>query len=305
MRIVSLLPAATEICFALGLGDQVVGVSPECDYPAKARELPVASKTLLELDGRTSREVSQTVGEKLRSGEALYAVDERALADMHPDLILTQGVCDVCAPSLGDVREVAERLPDRPEVLSLDPHGLHDVFDDIARVGEACGLSDTADDVIATLGARVVAVRSTVDSATDRPNVLCLEWLDPLFLGGHWIPEMIEIAGGTDVLARAGEKSRRVEAKDVVMADPEVVVLMPCGFDLNRTAKEAGTVTRATWWNDLRAARSGRVWMTDGSAYFNRPGPRLVRGLEILAAILHPDLFPAPGQNEAVRPWKA
>ncbi len=303
MRIVSLLPAATEICFALGLGNQVVGVSPECDYPPEAKGLPVASRTLLELDGRTSRDVSQAVGERLRSGDALYEVDEHALTDMNPDLILTQGVCEVCAPSLGDVREVAARLPGEPEVLSLDPHRLHDMFQDMVRVGIACDIPDEADSVVATLKARVDAVRSAVGPATDCPKVLCLEWLDPLFLGGHWIPEMVEIAGGLDVLARAGEKSRRVEAKDIVMAAPEIVIMMPCGFNLARAAKEAPTITRLAWWKDLPASRSARVWITDGSAYFNRPGPRLVSGLEILASIVQPERFPKPPSPHAARAW--
>lgn len=303
MRIVSLLPAATEICFALGLGNQVVGVSPECDYPPEARGIPVASRTLLELDGRTSRDMSQAVGERLRSGDALYEVDERVLADLNPDLILTQGVCEVCAPSLGDVRDVAAHLPGEPEVLSLDPHRLHDVFQDIVRVGTTCDVPDEADSIVATLQSRVDAVRAAVGPATVRPKVLCLEWLDPLFLGGHWIPEMVEIAGGLDVLARAGEKSRRVEAKDIVMAAPEIVIVMPCGFDLARTAKETPTITRSAWWKDLPARRSGRVWITDGSAYFNRPGPRLVSGLEILASIIRPNRFPEPHPPDAARTW--
>jgi len=302
MRIVSLLPAATEICYALGLGDDLVGVSPECDYPPAAREKPVVSRALLPYEGTSSGETSRMVGERLESGGALYQVDETALHAAHPDIIVTQGLCVVCAPTLGDVEDVARRLPQTPAILSLDPHRLEDVFEDIERVGRACGVEDRAAQVAATLRERVDRVAQRAARAIDRPKALCLEWLDPLFLGGHWVPEMVDLAGGVDPLGRPGEKSRRIEPKDVVLASPDVAVLMPCGFDLERTRKEAPIVTRARWWADLPAARADRVWAVDGSSYFNRPGPRLVDGLEILAHILQPRLFPRPpGATDAHR----
>ena len=292
MRIVSLLPAATEICFALGLGDDVVGVSPECDFPRAVRAKPVVSHGLLDYDGKTSLETSRMVGERLVSGGALYQVDESALRSSRADLILTQGLCDVCAPTLGDVEDIARHLPRTPAVESFDPHGLEDVLENVLRVGRACGIEERAAEVIAGLQERIDRVAERASTALARPRTVCLEWLDPLFLGGHWVPEMVGLAGGVDVLGQTGEKSRRSEPDEVVRASPDVAVLMPCGFDLERTRDEAPVVTRMAWWAKLPASRGGRVWSADGSSYFNRPGPRLVDGLEILAHILQPDLFP-------------
>jgi len=302
MRIVSLLPAATEICFALGLGDDVVGVSPECDFPRAVREKPIVSRGLLRYDGKTSGETSRMVGERLVAGEALYQVDESALRSSGADLILTQGLCDVCAPTLGDVEDIARRLPRTPAIESFDPHRLEDVLENVLRVGRACGIEERAAEVNAALQERIDRVADRASTALARPKTVCLEWLDPLFLGGHWIPEMVGLAGGLDVHGRTGEKSHRSEPGEVVMASPEVAVLMPCGFDLDRTRSEAPVVTKMAWWATLPASRTGRVWIVDGSSYFNRPGPRLVDGLEVLAHILQPDLFPeAPPATAAAR----
>jgi len=219
-----------------------------------------------------------------------------------PDLILTQGLCDVCAPTLGDVEDVARRLPKQPEIVSLDPHRLEDVLADIERIGRASGLEDRAFRVMESLRSRIQRVAERSAQSENRPRTLCLEWLDPLFLAGHWVPEMVELAGGVDVIGEPGEKSRRVAPRDIVMASPDIVVLMPCGFDLDRTRKEARSATGAPWWADLPAARTDRVWLVDGSSYFNRPGPRLVEGLEILAHIVQPSLFPMrPRPQDACR----
>jgi len=303
MRIVSLLPAATEICYALGLGGEIVGVSPECDYPPAAKGMPVVSRVRLDSAGKTSAETSRMVGEALAEGNALYDVDERALQDAAPDVILTQGLCEVCAPSVGDVRAVASHLSRRPKILSLDPHTLKDMLEDIERVGKACGAPVAARSVVDDLRDRIERVAFLTGHAHERPKTACLEWLDPLFTAGHWVPEMVELAGGTDVLAKNGQASRRIEPKEVVLASPEVAVLMPCGFHMDRTKAEAPAVTGKPWWRDLPAARSGRVWLVDGSSFFNRPGPRLVDGLEILGHILHPEMFPrAPSSKDAL-PW--
>src|SRR3989449_182588 len=301
MRVVSLLPAATENCFALGPCDEVGGVSPGRDFPRAAREKPIVSHALLQYEGKTRGETSRMVGDRIESGDALYQVDESALRSSGPDLILTQGICDVCAPTLGDVEDVARRLPWTPAIQSLDPHRLEDMLQDILRVGRACGIGARAVEVVAALRERIDRVTERASTALVRPKTLCLEWLDPLFLGGHWVPEMIGLAGGVDVLGRAGEKSRRAERREVVVASPDVAGLMPCGFDLDRTRKESSIVTGTRWWTDLPAARAGRTWIVDGSGYFNRPGPRLVDGLEILAHILHPDLFPKPSDAVAAR----
>src|SRR3989454_4704122 len=301
MRIVSLLPAATEICFALGLGDDVVGVSPECDFPGAAREKPIVSHALLEYEGKTSGETSRMVGGRIESGEALYQVDESALRSSGPDLILTQGLCDVCAPTRGDVEDVASRLPWRPVIESLDPHRLEDMLQDILRVGRACAIEARAVEIVAALRERIDRVAERASTALVRPKTVCLEWLDPLFLGGHWVPEMGGVAGGGGVVGRAGEESRRMGRHGVGTGSPGWAVVVPCGFDLDRTRKEASVVTGTRWWTDLPAARADRAWIVDGSSYFNRPGPRLVDGLEILAHILHPDLFPKPSDAVAAR----
>lgn len=305
MRIVSLLPAATEICFALGLGDDLVGVSPECDYPEAARAKPVVSRTLLPTDGASSRETSRMVGERLESGGALYRIDEEALRSAAPDLILTQGLCEACAPTLGDVEDVAGRLSTKPEIVSLDPHRLEDMLSDITRVARVAGVDEQGESVVERLRNRINRVAALTIRTSDRPRTLCLEWLDPAFIAGHWVPEMVELAGGADVLGRPGEKSRRVDPKDIVMASPDVAVLMPCGFDLERTRKEASVVTTQPWWCDLPAARHDRTWIVDGSSFFNRPGPRLVDGLEILAHILQPRTFPRPPRARDAQPWGA
>jgi iron complex transport system substrate-binding protein len=305
MRIVSLLPAATEICYALGLGGAIVGVSPECDHPAAARTKPIVSRALLPYEGKSSGETSRMVGERLASGGGLYQVDAEALGTADPDLILTQGLCDVCAPTLGDVEDVARDLSRTPEILSLDPHTLTDVLADIARVGRWCDMEDRARDVVDGLRGRIEYVTNRAGQADDRPRTLCLEWLEPLFVAGHWVPEMVDLAGGVDVLGRPGEKSRRAISDEIVNASPELAVLMPCGFDLERTRTEAGTVTQTQWWSRLPVARNGGTWVVDGSSYFNRPGPRLVDGLEILAHILHPNLFPQRPASRDARPWVA
>jgi iron complex transport system substrate-binding protein len=303
MRIVSLVPAATEICFALGLDGDLVGVSPECDYPPAAKEQRVVSRVLLDYDGKTSAETSQMVGGALAAGDALYEVDEKALRELAPDVILTQGLCEVCAPSVADVRAVASRLPKRPRIVPLDPHTLRDMLEDIERVGKACGAPVAARSVVDDLRDRLERVAFLTNHAHARPKTACIEWLDPLFLAGHWVPEMVDLAGGEDTLARPGEKSRRIEPRELALANPEVAVLMPCGFHLDRARAEAASLTAQTWWRDLPAARANRVWVVDGSSYFNRPGPRLVDGLEILGHILHPEIFPrAPSTKDAV-PW--
>lgn len=305
MRIVSLVPAATEMCFALGLGSEVAGVSPECDYPAAAAELPRMSRALLEYEDKTSAETSRMVGKRLASGGTLYRVDERALREAAPDVILTQGLCEVCAPTTDDVRAVASHLSRKPKIVPLDPHSLKDVLQDIERVGAACGAAGAASNVVNDLRDRIERVAFLTARVPERPKTACLEWLDPLFLAGHWVPEMVDLAGGESLLARPGEKSPRVEPKSLAMAAPETAVLMPCGFDLERTVREAPSVTQQTWWQDLPAARRGRVWVTDGSSYFNRPGPRLVMGLEILGHVLHPEIFKRPPSPRDALPWRA
>src|SRR2546422_2487708 len=233
MRIVSLLPSTTEICFALGLGDDVVGVSPECDFPRAVREKPVVSHGLLEYEGKTSRETSRMVGERIVSGGALYQVDESALRSSRADLILTQGLCNVCAPTLGDVKDIARHLPRTPAIESFDPHQLEDVLENILRVGRACGIEDRASEVVAVLQERIDRVAERASTAVARPKTVCLEWLDPLFLGGHWVPGMVGGAGGADGRGRAGGESRRARPGSGGRGSPRAPGVVPRGFGLD------------------------------------------------------------------------
>ncbi len=292
MRIVSLLPSATEILFLLGLGDQVVGVSHECDFPAEAATRTVLVRPAVD-PALPSVEIDRQVSARLAAGQGLYVLDEARLAELKPDLVVTQALCDVCAVKHDEVVQAAARLPSRPAVVSLLPSSLADVMGDVRRVAAATGRETGAARAIEALEARIDAVRRTVSSAP-RPAVAAIEWLDPIMIGGHWVPEQVAIAGGTDPLGRPGVPSVKVEWGQVVAARPEALVLMPCGFDRGRTEREAPAVTRREGFADLPAVRAGRVYAVNGHAYFNRPGPRLVDGIELLAHLLHPEVAPWP-----------
>jgi iron complex transport system substrate-binding protein len=292
MRVCSLLPGATEIAFALGLGDDVVGVTHECDYPAEARQKPVVVHGLIDSSRMTSLEIDRWVGERLGSNQGLYLLDEERLREAAPDVILTQGLCDVCAIDYNEVVAASETLAKKPKIVSLTPNCLTDVLDDVARVGEATGQRHIAERVVEELEQRISSVREQAARSSARPRVACLEWFDPIYLAGHWVPEMIEIAGAEDVLGRRGEPSEKVEWQSIRESTPEIIVLMPCGFDVPRTLREAGVLERLEGWHDLPAVKAGKVFAVNGHAFFSRPGPRLVDGLEILAHIIHPQIFP-------------
>ena len=286
MRICTLLPSATETAFALGLGDSVVAVSHECDFPAAARQKPVVVRGSIDSDNSTSREIDDLVRQRLSGDEGLYSLDLELLRRINPDLIITQGLCDVCAVGHDDVMAAAGSLRPPARVLSLSPGSLGEVLSDIARVGNATGTPERAEALVDTLRERVERVAGSVPRDRPRPKVACLEWLDPLYAAGHWVPEMVELAGGMDVLAAKHEPSARVSMETLVDAGPEVVVLMPCGFDESRTLKEWEPLRDLPEWQGIPAVANGRVFAVDGSKYFNRPGPRLVDGLEILAACI-------------------
>jgi iron complex transport system substrate-binding protein len=287
MRIASLVPSATEMLFTLGLGDQVVAVTHECDWPREAAGLPHLTRTVIP-DGLSAAEIDRVVRETVGAGRPLYELDVERLAELRPDLILTQAVCDVCAVSYDDVASVAAAMPGKPRVLSLDPLTLTDVFDDLERVGEASGNETAARLLREQVGRRLVAVARSVAGAP-RPSVLALEWLDPPFVAGHWVPEMIERAGGKDAQGKPGEKSRTVEWAELERTPVDVAVVMPCGYDAARSAEEAHAYAER-----IEALGARRVIAVNASAYFSRPGPRLVTGVELLAHILHPDKAPAP-----------
>ena len=291
MRICTLLPSATEIAFALGLGDSVTAVSHECDYPAEAREKPVVVRGRIDSDSSTSRQIDDRVQRTLSRGESLYGLDLELLRRLNPDLIVTQGLCDVCAVGYDDVMAAAGTLKPPARVLSLSPSSLGEVLSDIARVGNATGTSGRAETLVGGLRERVERVAAKVPEGSVRPRVACLEWLDPLYAAGHWVPEMVELAGGTDVLAAKHEPSARVSMETLSEAAPEVMVLMPCGFDESRTLREWEPLKDLPAWQAVPAVANGQVFAVDGSKFFNRPGPRLVDGLEILARLIHPALF--------------
>jgi iron complex transport system substrate-binding protein len=298
MRICSLLPGATEILFALGLRDQVVGVTHECDYPPEARQKPVVVCSAIDPRRLSSSEIDREVGAVLAGGKQLYTLDERALRASAPDLIVTQGLCDVCALDYNQVVQAIRALPRAPEILSLNPGKLTDVLDDILRIGAATNQQHAAEALVQRLRARIQAVGER--DTRRRPKVVCLEWFDPIYIAGHWVPEVIELAGGEDVLGRAGAPSFKTAWQEVVAAQPDALLLMPCGFDLRRTAREATPLRALEGWSELPAVRTSNVYALNGSAYFSRPGPRLIDGLEILASILHPGYAPdAPALSEA------
>jgi iron complex transport system substrate-binding protein len=287
VRIASLVPSATETLFALGLGDSVVAVTHECDYPDAATELPHLTRSLIP-EGLPAAEIDREVRERTGRGEAIYELDADELRELEPDLIVTQAVCEVCAVSFEDVTKVAAGMDPQPEVLSLDPTSLGEVIAHIRRLGEAARVHDEAEQLIAELGDRLDAIGGAVAGA-NHPTVLALEWLDPAYVGGHWVPQMIEHAGGIDLLGFAGEKSRVAEWSEIEASAPAVVVAMPCGYDADRSAAEAYQHA-----DRIAALNADRVVAVDAAAYFSRPGPRLVDGVELLAHVLHPDRVGPP-----------
>lgn len=294
MRIVSLLPSATEIVHAVGLGDQLVGVSHECDHPAAVRGLPRVTRSLLPAATATSAEIDAAVRDSVRKRQPLSALDADLLARLRPDLVVTQALCDVCAVAEGEVAAALAGLPGPPRVLSLEPHRLDDVLAGMLAVADAAGAADSGRMAVAALQRRIDAVAARSAAVAVRPRVMLLEWLDPPFTAGHWSPEIVRLAGGAEVLGSEGERSRTVAWDDVRGADPEVLVVACCGFDLDRTRQELPLLTGRPGFGDLACVRSGRVFLMDGSAFFSRPGPRLVDALEVLAHLLHPDIHPRP-----------
>ena len=290
MRIVSLVPHATELLFALGLGDQVVGVTHECDHPTEAVGLPTVTRDVLP-QGLSAAEIDREVKERTQRGEAIYALDEQVVRALEPDLIVTQELCPVCAVSYDEVAGLARKLPTCPKVVALDPRTFGETLGDAKTIAGLTGANAAAKELVLRTRERVDAIRKAV---AGRPPVLvaAVEWFDPVFVAGHWTPQLIEYAGGLDVIGLPGEHSPQVQWEDVAAAAPEVVVAMPCGYDAQTAALEASMHTDA-----LRATGTRRVVAVDGGAYFSRPGPRLVEGLELLAHVLHPDLFPhAPAE---------
>jgi iron complex transport system substrate-binding protein len=294
VRIVSLVPHATELLFALGLGERVVGVTHECDFPVEAAERQPVTRDVLDA-GASPAAIDRAVRERTERGESIYELDEEIMRELEPDIIVTQALCHVCAVSVDEVQALAQSLPGPPRVISLDPRTYGETLGDVRTIAQATDSRDAALDLIARMARRADIVRLAVRGAP-RPRVVALEWLDPVFVGGHWMPQLIEMAGGEDVLGFAGEPSRTVTWEEVAAARPEVVVVMPCGYDAARALVEAEEFA-----GRLSSLGTDRVVAVNASAYFSRPGPRLIDGLELLAHILHPDRVPsAPAEALAV-----
>lgn len=290
MRIASLLPATTEILYAIGAGDCVAGVTHECDYPFEVRSKPALIRPRLD-PAAAPAEVDGRVRELVEQGESIYVVDAELLARLAPDLIVTQDLCQVCAASPETLAAALALLPPerRPRVLTFTPHTLADVWRGIAEIGAAAERGAQGSALAARLSREVGAIAASVGNAAARPGVLCLEWFDPPYVAGHWVPEMVRLAGGRDVLGHEGESSVRVTWQEILSAEPEVIVLMSCGYDLQRNLEVWASTTLPAGWEQLPAVKSGRVYAVDANAYFSRPGPRLVQGVALLAGLFHPE----------------
>jgi iron complex transport system substrate-binding protein len=288
MRICSLLPSATEVIALLGLSDELVGISHECDYPPSVRSVPVMVEPMISSQGLASADIDRQVSQLVASGQRLYRLKENVLEQARPDLVLSQDLCHVCAVTPDQLHDALGPMPRQPIVLTLNPTTVHDVIDDVVRIGDAANRPAEGLRLAAQLRDRLNAIRTRVQSISHRPRVVCIEWLSPLYVAGHWVPEMVQLAGGQDVLAQPGSPSRVVTWDEVLDATPDVLIVMPCGFSVERTRTELSQLMQHPGEWDLSSDLAQRTFLVDASSYFSRPGPRLIDGIELLAAILHP-----------------
>jgi iron complex transport system substrate-binding protein len=300
-RIVSLLPSATEIVCALGLADSLVGVTHECDYPPEVVGRPVLTASRISHQTMTSREIDHAVRSQLDGHGSIYDLDEKLLAELKPDLILTQELCEVCAVSYREVERAARVFDADVRVVSLEPNTIRDIFSNVRAVGSLTGRDAESVKLVAELSTRLDALAVALTEVQTRPRTLVLEWLEPPFLPGHWVPEQIAFAGGDPSFGRAGQASTTTTPEEIRDYDPERIVLAPCGYYKEDTLRALADARLPAGWQDLAAVGAGEVWAVDATSYFSRPGPRVVRGAEILARVLHPDIFGAPEEHEAVR----
>ena len=287
--------------YALGLGDQLVGITHECDYPDEVKTKPVVVHSAIDHRGLSPKQIDEVVSRTLKTGQSLYVVDEALLRELAPDLILTQDLCQVCAPSGNEIGRVVKFLPKSPRILSLSPNCLDDIFENLREVGEAAGKMDEANRVIHRLYERISAVKDRLAGITYRPRVFCMEWLSPPYNAGHWMPELVELAGGADGLGEKGRDSKRLSWEQIFDYAPEVLILCPCGYDMRGSLKQIHLLTRYRDWDQLPAVKDGRVFAVDATSYFARPGPRVVDGLELLAALFHPKHASWNGAADAYR----
>ncbi len=301
MRIVSLLPSTTEIVCALGLEDSLAGITHECDYPASVIDKPRLTASRISQETMSSKEIDHAVRSQLDGHGSIYDLDEARLRELNPDLILTQELCDVCAVSYKTVERAARMFEAGVRVVSLEPNTIADIFENIRTVGELTERKSEAAKLVDDLSARLDRVRELTARSDYRPRTLMLEWLEPAFAPGHWVPEQVAIAGGDQGFGRAGRPSTTTTAEEIRAYAPEVIVLIPCGYYKEDILRQLPSANLPAGWEDLPAVRSGEVWATDATSYFSRPGPRVVDGVEILARILHPEVFGAPNDDQAVR----
>jgi iron complex transport system substrate-binding protein len=301
-RIVSLLPSATEIVCALGFENQMVGRSHECDYPAPVAHLPVLTEPKFNPEG-SSAEVNQRVMTILADALSVYRVDAEKLRSLKPDVIVTQSQCDVCAVSMREVEEaVAQWLGAQPKIVSLAPYALADVLNDMQRVADGLDAPERGSELVSRLRERMAAIEARAKTASTRPRIAIIEWIEPLMAAGNWMPELVAMAGGTNLFGEAGAHSPWMKFEELVAKDPDVIMVAPCGFNMDRSAAELPTLQKRPEWANLKAVREGRVFLADGNQYFNRPGPRIVESLEILAEIIHPEVFPFGHEHSG---WRA
>ncbi|HEX5456928.1 MAG TPA: cobalamin-binding protein [Candidatus Nitrosotalea sp.] len=289
MRLVSFLPSATEILYELGMGDNVFAVTHECNYPADAKTKPKVIHSSFDPQKMSSQEIDNKVIELVTSGKDIYILDEQVLKKANPDLIISQGICEVCSPYTREIDKAVSLLGGKPQVLVLDPKNLDDILQNITEVGNRVEKQEEAKDFVARLQKRIDHIKDI--PKISQPKTLCIEWLDPLFSAGHWVPQMVQIAGGINGISSTGDKSRKMQINEIVSFDPDVIVLMPCGFDINRTIIEYEKLLENDNWRKIKAVNTGQVYAVNANEYFSKPGPRTVTGLEILAKIIHPDTF--------------
>ncbi len=290
-RIVSFLPSATEMACALGLIDSLVGITHECDYPPEVKTKPIVVRAVLPIESMSQQKIDQAVSERLRNGQSLYQIDEELLTKLAPDLILTQNLCQVCAPSGNEVTEVLKSLPNQTEILWMTPKTLEEIAGNLRELGAATGRLQEAEALINDGRKRLQELAEKTSRLPYRPRVFCMEWIDPVFTSGHWIPEMVRIAGGIDRLGREGADSVRISWDEVRDWAPEVLIVMPCGFNLTQVMEQVPQLANYPGWSDLPAVRNSRVYAVDANSYFARPGPRVVEGTELLAHLMRPDEF--------------
>ena len=300
-QIVSFLPSATEMACALGLSDQLVGITHECDYPPEIKGKAVVVRNVLPIERMSQREIDTEVAQRIKDGLSLYQVDGDLLRELAPDLILTQDLCQVCAPSGNEVSQVLNLLPKKPRIVWLTPNSLEEIADNVRELGEATGRTKKAEELVAAGRARVEKIAALTRLVLHRPRVFCMEWLDPVYCSGHWVPEMVRLAGGVDALAQEGKDSVRIYWDDVLEFAPEVLIITPCGFNLEKAVEQSSKLSTFPDWSSLPAVRNGRVYAVDANSYFARPGPRVVDGTELLAHLIHPELFAWNGSENAYR----